>query len=79
MDGVDIQMLERVIGDVSHTGPALTGLFTFISKHVDKKKMTVMLQAGEHQLHLAGMILDHKHVRKLLGSNHEQLTSNYAM
>ncbi len=79
MDDIDIKMLERVVGDISHTGPALTGLIAFISKHVDKKTMTVMLQSGEHQLHLAGTILDHKHVRQLLGSNHDQLTNNYAL
>ncbi|KAI1795566.1 hypothetical protein LXA43DRAFT_991133 [Ganoderma leucocontextum] len=78
MEAIDIEMLERIVGDISHTGPAVTGLLAFISKHVDKKKMTVMLQTGEHQLHLASIILEHKHVKKLLGSNHEQLKENYA-
>ena len=78
MSASDIETLERVIGDVSHTGPAIHGLFTILSKYIDKSKMTEMLQAGEHQLHQASVILEHKDVKKLLGSNHAMLTNTYA-
>lgn len=78
MSASDIETLERVVGDASHAGPVIHGLFTFISKYTDKSRMTQMLQAGEHQLHQAGVILDHKDVKKLLGDNHMALTGNYA-
>ena len=73
----DFKTLKRVVGNVAYTAPAVKGVLAFIMKYFNKSKMTQMLQAGEHQLHLASLILEHRQAKKLLGGHHTTLVDNY--
>ena len=81
MNAGDFETLERVVGDISHTSPIVTGFLVFISKYVEKQKMSDMLRAGQHQLHLAITVLEHKCIQKLLKNDgiFAMLMENYEL
>lgn len=73
----DIETLERVVGDLAQAGPSVKGFLSIASKYVRKQKIREMMQSGQHQLHLASTILEHKNVKTLLQRELPVLKQNY--